>query len=70
MFFFLAVASQLVKALHEIVTNNHLDRIVIMAEVVLRVCEVKAENLPNIEKKSKSDPYASLEFKGELEILP
>lgn len=33
--------------------------------VVLRVSEVKAENLPNVEKKGASDPYASLAFKGE-----
>ena len=32
--------------------------------VVLRVCDVKAENLPSVDKKSASDPYASLEFKG------
>lgn len=30
----------------------------------LRVLEIKATGLPNVEKKSKSDPYASLSFQG------
>ena len=30
----------------------------------LRVLEVKATNLPNVEKKGTSDPYASLQYQG------
>lgn len=30
----------------------------------LRVLEIKATNLPNVEKKGLSDPYASLSFQG------
>lgn len=30
----------------------------------LRLLEIKATNLPNVEKKGQSDPYASLSFQG------
>ena len=30
----------------------------------LRVLEIKATDLPNVEKKGMSDPYASLSFQG------
>lgn len=30
----------------------------------LRLVEIKATNLPNVEKVGKSDPYASVQYKG------
>lgn len=32
----------------------------------LRVLELKAIDLPNVEKKGTSDPYVSLEYQGEV----